>query len=495
MAAPDTVSHEEEEEDEKYLYDDNLESSEKDVVKEINDSEQSKVTNNRDAEPSKEPKNEEEDDDGEFEESDDDDDDDNIQVHIGDVNTSATGAYGTPLSWKKEGTALGAVKAATLPTQGQKKIDVNTVGLINGQPIYEYDLDTEQDEKPWRKPGADISDYFNYGFTEDTWKQYCEKQRRMRLDSQRGPYTVTAANPVANAAQVEIEVLPDGRTRVKAGPPPDRKVEGSIHVLGSDADARRKQKEDELLALALGSSRVMAQPTFPGQRPLYTTLPNGAVVYNPLAGQQMLQPTSSQGETTGMTAEPQNSSQGQQIQSIGAPSMMTSVMPPAFQYLSHGGPGLGGIQPIAGGSQIFPPPNMDNFVHPGMPSAGYAGQFGHSDSDFDSDGENRRHRSRRESSRHRRHRDRSDRDRSDRDRERSSRRDRDRSESRRSRDHSKSSSDRRRHSSRSVKTEENDSDRKSRTSRRNKQPSIEEEEQKPLKETETVTIKQELVED
>lgn len=46
-----------------------------------------------------------------------------------------------------------------------------------------------------------------------------------------------------------------------------------------------------------------------------------------------------------------------------------------------------------------------------------------------------------------------------------------------------------------MKTEENDSDRKSRTSRRNKQPSIEEEEQKPLKETETVTIKQELVED
>ena len=36
--------------------------------------------------------------------------------------------------------------------------------------------------------GADISDYFNYGFTEDTWKQYCEKQRRMRMESARGPY-------------------------------------------------------------------------------------------------------------------------------------------------------------------------------------------------------------------------------------------------------------------------------------------------------------------
>jgi len=36
---------------------------------------------------------------------------------------------------------------------GQKKIDVNAVGQINGQPIYEFDMDAEQDEKAWRKPG------------------------------------------------------------------------------------------------------------------------------------------------------------------------------------------------------------------------------------------------------------------------------------------------------------------------------------------------------
>jgi pre-mRNA 3'-end-processing factor FIP1 len=29
--------------------------------------------------------------------------------------------------------------------------------------------------------GADISDYFNYGFTEDTWNAYCQRQRRMRM--------------------------------------------------------------------------------------------------------------------------------------------------------------------------------------------------------------------------------------------------------------------------------------------------------------------------
>lgn len=30
--------------------------------------------------------------------------------------------------------------------------------------------------------GADITDYFNYGFTEETWRLYCEKQRKMKAE-------------------------------------------------------------------------------------------------------------------------------------------------------------------------------------------------------------------------------------------------------------------------------------------------------------------------
>ena len=30
--------------------------------------------------------------------------------------------------------------------------------------------------------GADLSDYFNYGFTEDTWAAYCARQKRIRLN-------------------------------------------------------------------------------------------------------------------------------------------------------------------------------------------------------------------------------------------------------------------------------------------------------------------------
>lgn len=45
--------------------------------------------------------------------------------------------------------------------------------------LYDFDLDTIKD-KPWLKPGADITDYFNYGFTEKTWKKYCDMQRENR---------------------------------------------------------------------------------------------------------------------------------------------------------------------------------------------------------------------------------------------------------------------------------------------------------------------------
>ncbi len=45
--------------------------------------------------------------------------------------------------------------------------------------IYDFDLETMKD-KPWLKPGANMTDYFNYGFTEQTWKKYCEMQKQTR---------------------------------------------------------------------------------------------------------------------------------------------------------------------------------------------------------------------------------------------------------------------------------------------------------------------------
>ena len=51
-------------------------------------------------------------------------------------------------------------------------------------PTLDFDLQGIKDEdKPWRKPGADITDYFNYGFNEETWINYCMKQRRLRAEN------------------------------------------------------------------------------------------------------------------------------------------------------------------------------------------------------------------------------------------------------------------------------------------------------------------------
>ncbi|KAL7635230.1 UNVERIFIED_CONTAM: hypothetical protein RMT77_014217 [Armadillidium vulgare] len=65
------------------------------------------------------------------------------------------------------------------PTSGLKDDDFNSTGKVNGVPAQDFSL-AELEDKPWRKPGADLSDYFNYGFTEDTWIKYCERQKRMR---------------------------------------------------------------------------------------------------------------------------------------------------------------------------------------------------------------------------------------------------------------------------------------------------------------------------
>lgn len=58
-------------------------------------------------------------------------------------------------------------------------IDINKVGEFEGKPITSINLQ-DLKEKPWRQPGADVSEYFNFGFNELTWTMYCAKQDNMR---------------------------------------------------------------------------------------------------------------------------------------------------------------------------------------------------------------------------------------------------------------------------------------------------------------------------
>ncbi|KAJ6663192.1 hypothetical protein lerEdw1_010328, partial [Lerista edwardsae] len=105
-------------------------------------------------------------------------------------------------------------------------------------------------------PGADLSDYFNYGFNEETWKAYCEKQRRLQLGLE--PSTpvstenkITVQQGRTGNAEKEPEnniIKMDFKTdfvalvggRIKAGPPPNRKLGGTIDVIGGQAGTIRR---------------------------------------------------------------------------------------------------------------------------------------------------------------------------------------------------------------------------------------------------------------
>jgi hypothetical protein len=103
----------------------------------------------------------------------------------------------------------------------------------------EIDMDALED-KPWRKPGADLSDYFNYGFTEETWRSYCAKQVHMRQ-----------------------EMSMQGKIRVWEGP--------TAHKAGAGAGGDRgggsgggDALPPELLALAVPGAAPLPMVIFPG---------------------------------------------------------------------------------------------------------------------------------------------------------------------------------------------------------------------------------------
>merc|ERR1712013_325367 len=83
------------------------------------------------------------------------------------------------------------------------------------------------EDKPWRKPGADITDYFNYGFSEDTWAGYCNRQRRLRVNESgaglTGGSAIVTQNRTAGPLTGSIPILGGSSADKLLGPPPTRK--------------------------------------------------------------------------------------------------------------------------------------------------------------------------------------------------------------------------------------------------------------------------------
>lgn len=91
-------------------------------------------------------------------------------------NTTSKAAPPKPEDAKPNGADLPAIRSST--------IDINAIPIHKGtgKPITQVNIDEDlpENDKPWRKPGTDLSDYFNYGFDEFTWALYSNKQEQLR---------------------------------------------------------------------------------------------------------------------------------------------------------------------------------------------------------------------------------------------------------------------------------------------------------------------------
>lgn len=72
------------------------------------------------------------------------------------------------------------IDTSTLPVAqappSHPPIEPDVTAVFDGRSILELDLGALAD-KPWRRPGSDVSDWFNYGFDELSWEAYCYRRR------------------------------------------------------------------------------------------------------------------------------------------------------------------------------------------------------------------------------------------------------------------------------------------------------------------------------
>ncbi len=141
---------------------------------------------------------------------------------------------------------MAPVPASAMQKVAVKGVDMDVEGTINGVGVYSFDVDSVVD-KPWRKPGADLTDYFNYGFNEDTWKNYCNKQHSLRAESGGKSYTHSHHSSQDSSNSKEITTTSSAKSDIKPSPTRTsirREYPSPINVIGSIAGRRRENERD-----------------------------------------------------------------------------------------------------------------------------------------------------------------------------------------------------------------------------------------------------------
>ncbi|KAJ1734142.1 cleavage polyadenylation factor subunit fip1 [Coemansia sp. Benny D160-2] len=221
---------------------------------------------------------------------------------------------------------------------GVDRIDMVTVPLINSMDMFKIDLDM-LDEKPWRQPGADITDYFNFGFNEETWKLYCLKQRQLRTEFNVRKMIPPAmmmmqgggGMPMANPAMYSAMMNPAFRPEMAGGMFPPGSVPPYMRVGQGHQGGGKPQGADGEASNSNDGDAGSAQDKSKGDSSTQPGKDDGAMQH--MAGRQQLPPNL-------MSMTPQQQLQYHQQNQ----QQMRMGMPPGYFPGHNIPPGIGGPQ-------------------------------------------------------------------------------------------------------------------------------------------------------
>ncbi|ESQ42589.1 hypothetical protein EUTSA_v10012479mg [Eutrema salsugineum] len=123
--------------------------------------------------------------------------------------------------------------------------------LPSHKTIFEVDIETFE-EKPWRYQGNDVTDYFNFGLNEESWKDYCKQLDQHRIET---------------TMQSRIRVYESGRTDQGYDPDLPPELAAATGAQGVPVDSSNLVKPDTTQSDSV-KVPAHARPSLPPGRPI-----------------------------------------------------------------------------------------------------------------------------------------------------------------------------------------------------------------------------------
>ncbi|XP_057767852.1 FIP1[V]-like protein [Salvia miltiorrhiza] len=124
--------------------------------------------------------------------------------------------------------------------------------LPSHKTIFEVDIDSFE-EKPWKLPGIDVSDFFNFGLNEDSWRDYCKQLEQLRLEM---------------TMQSKIRVYESGRAEQDYDPDLPPELAAAVGIQDNNSSQKGSHGKVDAGPTDLARAAARERPSLPVGRPI-----------------------------------------------------------------------------------------------------------------------------------------------------------------------------------------------------------------------------------